>query len=182
MKRQLLVLLATIILIFSTSACKKNGYQEEVSKRKAPVPAATPKKAPAAAKESGLSAPKPLDVVPAEKVASIAGGELLGKPVEVGEKTVEYYVKLPDATSEKYFLTFESASFEKDYQLPLWKEQNREIENISGLWDEAYFSPSDVRAGGTLILFRQNDMGMEVGGNRKDVVIAIAKEAISKLK
>ena len=182
MKKQLFALMITVVLISSISACTKSGRQGQTSKPKSPSAKTAPKKAPAATEERDLSALRPLDIVPADKVASIAGGVVLAEPVAVGDQSVEYSIKLPDAATEKYSLTFESASFAHDYQLLLWKEQKKEIEQVSGLWDEAYFASSSVRPGGTLMVIRQGDMGMEVGGDRKDVLIAIAKEAILKLK
>lgn len=55
-------------------------------------------------------------------------------------------------------------------------------EKIDGLWDEAWLGKRDLMAEGySLTVVRHGDLAFEVGGDRREVVLAIARMAAERL-
>jgi len=171
MKKLLPAFLVAVILMSFISACAKKSPRETGSK---PKPTSTRKKL-------DLSALKPLDIVPARKVAEIAGGRVVyGQDTGVAE--AKYDIKLPSGKSKYYMLKFESAVGDRHFLLT--KERKKEIEKLNGLWDRAYFLPSAMPDGPAYVYVVRDDLEMKIQGygDAKDVLVGIAKAAVAKLK
>lgn len=173
MKKMLIALLVSVTFIISISACGKTDQQGTSSNSKPPSSSAH--------KKLDLSIIRPIDIVPAEKVASIVGGKVVYGQ-ETGLAEAKYDIKLPNGKSEYYILKFESATGDRHFLLS--KEKKKEIEKIYGLWDKAYFLPNATPDGPAYIYVIRGDLEMKIQGygNAKDVLVAIAKAAVAKLK
>ena len=75
---------------------------------------------------------------------------------------------------------------EANITVELWKAfPAKKGSPVPGLWDEAYVGP--LEGGGSppqlqLTALHRGDMSIEIQGPRKDVLIALAKIAIGRLK
>jgi hypothetical protein len=136
-----------------------------------------------------LDAQKPRDLkkLDACKVLTTADVEATAKgkqqtPQVGGEVHCGYFLQLPDKSVEQYDFYLVDANI----TVELWKAFPAKKGNpVPGLWDEAYVGPAE--GGGSppqlqLMALHRGDMSIEIQGPRKDVLIALAKIAISRLK
>jgi hypothetical protein len=125
------------------------------------------------------SALKACEVVTGKDVAGIAKGKLASPPLG-GAQACAYLVELADGTVESYRFSIQSpAGIEA-----MWKSQTapERGEAVAGLWDEAYVAKQFMASGLSLAVVKRNDLAIEVTGERKDVLLAIARLAISRLR
>ena len=171
--KKLSLVLAVVALTFSVSACAEKGQPVTNSSSK--------DQSSATSKKLDLSTFKPLEIVPAKKVASIAGGRVVYGE-ETGLAEAKYSIKLPDGTTEDYLLKFESALGDRHFLLT--KEKKKEIQRVSGLWEKAYYLPNAMPDGPAHLYVIRGDLQMRIQayGEAKKVLVGIAEEAISKVK
>jgi len=121
---------------------------------------------------------KACEVVTGNDVAGIAKGKLTSPPLGQAQACV-YLVERPDGTVESYRVSIQApAGIEA-----MWKSQTttERGEAVAGLWDQAYVAKQFMASGLSLAAVKRNDLALEVTGERKDVLLAIAKLAISRL-
>ena len=121
---------------------------------------------------------KACEVVTGKEVAGIAKGKLMSPPLG-GAQACAYLVEMPDGTVESYRFSIQApAGIEA-----MWKSQTaaERGEAVAGLWDEAHVAKQFMASGLSLAAVKRNDLAIEVTGERKDVLLAIAKLAISRL-
>jgi hypothetical protein len=132
-----------------------------------------------AQKGRDLSKLRPCEIVTGKDVASIAKGKLMSDPLG-GSSACSYLIELSNGQVESYGLSFQpAAAVEATLKVQSPAERG---ERVSGLWDEAYASKRFMASGLSLVALHRGDMALEVTGERKDVLIAVAKLAISRLK
>jgi hypothetical protein len=132
--------------------------------------------APAEARD--LSGLKACEIVSGKDVAAIAKGKLMSPPLG-GAQACAYLVELSNGTVESYRLSIQApAGIEA-----MWKSQTpaERGEAVPGLWDEAYVAKQFMASGFSLQAVKRGDLAIEVTGERRDVLTAIAKLAISRL-
>jgi hypothetical protein len=132
-----------------------------------------------AAHARDLSKLRPCDVVAGKDVAALAKGKLMSNP-QGGASACTYLIELPNGEVESYGLSFQPAAAVE----ALFKAQSpaEKGERVPGLWDEAYASKRFMASGFSLVVLRRGDMALEVTGERKDVLVAVAKLAMARLK
>ena len=121
---------------------------------------------------------KACEVVTGKDVAGIAKGKLMSPPLG-GAQACAYLVEMSDGTVESYRVSIQApAGIEA-----MWKSQTaaERGEAVAGLWDQAYVAKQFMASGLSLAAVKRNDLALEVTGERKDVLLAIAKLAISRL-
>ncbi len=122
---------------------------------------------------------KPCEVVTGNEVAGLSKGKLLSPPVG-GSAACTYLIELADGTVESYGFSLQApAGIEA-----MWKVQTptERGEAVPGLWDEAHVAKRFMASGFSLQAVRRGDVALAVTGERKDVLIAFAKLAVSKLR
>jgi hypothetical protein len=122
---------------------------------------------------------KACEVVTGKDVAGIAKGKLMSLPLG-GAQACAYLVEMSDGTVESYRLSIQApAGIEA-----VWKSQTaaERGETVAGLWDQAYVAKQFMASGLSLAAVKRNDLAIEVTGERKDVLLTIAKLAISRLR
>ncbi|MDH4154787.1 MAG: hypothetical protein OEV01_13455 [Nitrospira sp.] len=122
---------------------------------------------------------KACEVVMGKDVAGLAKGKLASSPLGEAQACV-YLVELADGTVESYrFFIQAPVGIEA-----MWKSQTaaERGEAVAGLWDQAYVAKQFMASGLSLAAVRRNDLAIEVTGERKDVLLAIAKLAIARLR
>ncbi|MDH4249851.1 MAG: hypothetical protein OEV27_01575 [Nitrospira sp.] len=126
-----------------------------------------------------LSSLKACEVVMGKDVAGIAKGKLMSP--SLGEaQACAYLVEMPDGTVESYRFSIQApAGIEA-----MWNSQTaaERGEAVAGLWDQAYVAKQFMASGLSLAAVKRNDLAIEVTGERKDVLLAIATLAISRLR
>jgi hypothetical protein len=122
---------------------------------------------------------RPCEIVTGKDVAAIAKGKLMSDPLG-GSSACSYLIELSNGQVESYGLSFQAAAGVE----ALLKAQSpaEKGERVPGLWDEAYASKRFMASGFSLVVLRRGDMALEVTGERKDVLMAVAKLAIGRLK
>ena len=118
-------------------------------------------------------------VLPGADVEAAAKGKLIFNKLG-GEVHCGYPLELADKTVEQYDFYLVEANITVEN----WKAfPDQKGTPVSGLWDEAYVGPA---AGSpsqlSLTALHRGDMSIEIHGPRKDVLIALAKLAISRIK
>lgn len=132
-----------------------------------------------AQKGRDLSRLRPCEVVTGKDVAAIAKGKLMSDPL-AGSSACAYLIELANGQVESYRLFLHSAAtIEATLKA---KSPAEKGERVPGLWDEAYVSKQPMASGLSLVVLRRGDMALEVTGERKDVLIGVAKLAIGRLK
>jgi hypothetical protein len=129
---------------------------------------------------SGLEIPdiKACEVVTGEEVAALAGATMLVKPGSVSF-FCNYVVEKKEGGVESYQLTFESPDTAK---LLLDNISGaKKGEKVDGVLDEAYIGMDAMDSQIELRAVRQGKIGMTVTGDRKEVVLQIAKLAVTRL-
>lgn len=126
--------------------------------------------------------PSPLkacEVVTGKDVAGMAKGKLMSPPL--GEaQACAYLVEMADGTVESYRFSIQApVGIEA-----MWKSQTaaERGETVAGLWDEAHVAKQFMASGLSLTVVKRSDLAIEVTGERKDVLLAIAKLAVSRLR
>jgi hypothetical protein len=119
------------------------------------------------------------EVVTGKDVAGIAKGKLTSPPLG-GAQACAYLMELADGTVESYRFSIQAPA---DIEA-VWKSQTaaERGEAVVGLWDQAYVAKQFMASGLSLAAVKRNDLAIEVTGERKDVLLAIAKVAISRLR
>ncbi len=122
---------------------------------------------------------KACEVVTGKDMAGLAKGKLASPPL--GEaQACAYLVEMADGTVESYrFFIQASGGIEV-----MWKSQTaaERGEAVVGLWDQAYVAKQFMASGLSLTAVKRNDLALEVTGERKEVLLALAKLAISRLR
>jgi len=118
------------------------------------------------------------DVVTGEEVAALAGAKLLIKPGSTSFFCT-YSVEKPEGGVESYQLTFGSPDQAKVILDNIGGEEKGE--KIEGVLDEAYLGKDAFNNYFELRALRQNKIGMSITGDRKEVVLQIAKLAVKRL-
>lgn len=132
----------------------------------------------ASAEASDPSVFKACEVVTGKDVAGMAKGKLSSPPLG-GAQACAYLVELADGTVESYRFSIQTpAGIEA-----MWKSQTaaERGEAVPGLWDEAHVAKQFMASGLSLTVVKRNDLAIEVTGERKDVLVTMAKLAISRL-
>ena len=91
-----------------------------------------------------------------------------------------YFLQLPDKTVEQYDFYVNDPTI----VMELWKAfPKTKGKPLAGLLDEAYVRPSEGTPSQlSLTALRRGDVAIEIQGPREDVLIALAKIAIARLK
>jgi hypothetical protein len=180
MKPSLIAGIATVACC--VVSCGPSG-SSEASKTTAAESRAPPTPSPAnpipipASTSRDISALKACEIVPPQDVISIVGGKLLNEPPAGFPNCV--YVLEVEGNTESYRLVFAEPQL---YTAMLDSQGDVEKgERLAGLWDESYLQPRASGAGFSLIAVRRGDIALEVSGDRREPVIAIAKLAASRV-
>lgn len=169
-----------LMAVCGLTACSKSPEPVET-----PGPAAvTPAAAPAAATTAG-SIPRDLSsidlckiILPAE-VATAAGGTLATEPAWKGNSCM-YVIETPEGT-ESYLASIQPVDLVR-VVLDAQTEAERG-ERIDGLWDEAWLGKRALVAEGySLTVVRNGELAFEIAGDRRDVVLALARLAADRLQ
>ncbi len=125
-----------------------------------------------------LSPLKACEVVTGKDVAGMAKGKLMSPPL--GEaQACAYLVEMADGTVESYRFSIQApVGIEA-----MWKSQTaaERGETVAGLWDQAYVAKQFMASGLSLTAVKRSDLAIEVTGERKEVLLAIGKLAVSRL-
>lgn len=164
--------------VLVTSGC---GGGEQPSRigvaENAPTVATSTTTPPPASGDRGVSAIKACDVVSGADVERLAGGRLATPPT-ASTAACRYVIELADGGAEGYSLAFQSAVLART----VWAAQSADErgERIDGPWDEAWLGKQPMTAGVHLSAV-QRDLAVEVGGERKAVVVGMARLAAARL-
>lgn len=171
------------IVVCGLAACSKPSEQAEApsAAAAAPDPATAATATATATAKSTARDLSSIDlcqlILPAE-VATAAGGTLATEPSWKGHSCM-YVIETPEGT-ESYLASVQAPDAARavlDYQ-----SDAERGERIDGLWDEAWLSKRDLVAEGyTLTVVRNGDLALEVAGDRRDVVLALARLATERL-
>jgi hypothetical protein len=140
--------------------------------------AARPEEAAEAAPARDLAAIDLCRLVKVEEVASLAGGTPATQPSWNGGACM--YVVETSGDTESYLAALYPASAARallDAQTPAEKG-----EQVEGAWQEAWLGPRIGGSGFTLVALRDDGLALEVSGDRRDVVLAVAKLASDRLQ
>jgi hypothetical protein len=119
------------------------------------------------------------DVVTGAEVASAAKGKLVSPPLGSGP-SCRYTVEVAGGAVEAYQTMFQPAA---GAQAVVAAQSPAERgEKIAGLWDEAYAGKRPMADGFSVLAIRRGDIAIEVTGERRDVALAIAKLAASRVR
>ena len=133
------------------------------------------------AKAAGFEMPpdiKACEIVTGEEVAKLADGKMLVKPGSTSF-FCNYVVELEGGAAESYQLTFDSAS---STELILEHSSEEEKgEKVDGILDEAYLGISPLSEQVQLTALQKGKLGMVVSGDREEVVLEIARLAVTRL-
>ena len=125
-----------------------------------------------------LSPLKACEVVTGKDVAGMAKGKLMSPPL--GEaQACAYLVEMADGTVESYRFSIQApVGIEA-----MWKSQTaaERGEPVAGLWDQAYVAKQFMASGLSLTAVKRSDLAIEMTGERKEVLLAIGKLAVSRL-
>ncbi|MDH3330393.1 MAG: hypothetical protein OEM01_14275 [Desulfobulbaceae bacterium] len=121
---------------------------------------------------------KACDIVTGEEVAKLAGGKMLVKPTAISY-FCNYVIEMNEGGVESYQLTFDSPDSTKIILENISSEEKGE--KIDGVLDEAYLGKAFMSNEITLRALRRDKMGMNVSGARKEVVLKIARLAVTRL-
>ena len=125
---------------------------------------------------------KPLDackiLAPADVEAAAKGKQQT--PQVGGEVHCGYFLQLPNKDVEQYDFYLVEANITVEN----WKAfPDQKGTPVAGLWDEAYIGPAvGSKSQLSLTALHRGDMSIEIHGPRKDVLLALAKLAISRIK
>ena len=125
-----------------------------------------------------LSPLKACEVVTGKDVAGMAKGKLMSPPL--GEaQACAYLVEMADGTVESYRFSIQAPIGIE----AMWKSQTaaERGETVAGLWDEAHVAKQFMTSGLSLTAVKRSDLAIEVTGERKEVLLAIGKLAVSRL-
>ncbi|TAN43361.1 MAG: hypothetical protein EPN25_00865 [Nitrospirae bacterium] len=161
-------------IMASAFSCSK-APQDAPQAKPSTVPAATAQSAPKGRDISGMKA---CEIVTPDEAAARAGGKLLTKPIP-GGSTCMYVLEVPKGTESYNFSIQPAAMYEALLSVKSEKEKG---EKIPGLWEEAYLAPRDLTKGFSLIALKRGDIAIEVSGERKEVLLEIAKLAVSRIQ
>jgi hypothetical protein len=164
-------------LVFCLASCQKSDRKEGLAPASSAPAASAP--APAPKKGRAISALRACEIVSDKEVASLAGGKSLVTPTHKGPICM-YVVELPGGDVESYQLLFQSPDLIEPLLIHLSPAEKGE--EIPGLWDEAYLGPEPFGKGLRILAIRRGDAGMEVSGDRREVILGIAKAAASRVK
>jgi hypothetical protein len=132
-----------------------------------------------AAQKADLAKLRACDLIPGTEVAATAKGKLLSPPLGSGGNC-RYTVELPGGEVEAYQITYQPAA---GVQAMLAAQSPAEKgEKLPGLWDEAYVGKRFMASGVSVIAVRRADIAVEVSGERREVAVALAKVAVSRVK
>ncbi|MHB8882050.1 MAG: hypothetical protein ACYC69_11145 [Thermodesulfovibrionales bacterium] len=160
-------------IMASAFSCSK-APQDAPQARPSAVPAAA-RPAPQGRDISGLKA---CEIVTPDEAASRAGGKLLARPIP-GGSTCMYVLEVPKGTESYNFRIQPASMYEALLSVKSEKEKG---EKIPGLWEEAYLAPRDLTKGFSLIALKRGDIAIEVSGERREVLLEIAKLAVSRIQ
>jgi hypothetical protein len=118
------------------------------------------------------------EVVTGDEVAALAGAKLLVKPGSTSF-FCNYTVEKLEGGVESYQLTFESPDQAKVILDNISGDEKGE--KIEGVLDEAYLGRDAFNTYFELRALRPDKIGMNVTGDRKEVVLQIAKLAVTRL-
>jgi hypothetical protein len=131
-----------------------------------------------AQKERDLSKLDACKVLPATQVASIVPVKL-SMPAVGGEVHCEYVLELADKTPETYDIYLYSAEL---IQMLLDSEDAAgRGKPVPGLWDAAFAGKAVGGPGFRLRAIHKGDMAIELQGPRQEILIKLAKAAITNL-
>jgi len=172
-----LILLAFTVL----AACACSGKEAQQPSAPPGAPAAAVAAGPVASTSQSrdLSSLKACEIVTGDEVAKIVGGKL-ATPAAAGSRGCMYVIEMPGGAGEGYTLRFEDAAVME--QLLKVQAAGEKGENITGPWDEAWLGKKPLGSGLRLWAVRGGDVAIDVGGDRKEPIIEIAKVAASRLR
>ena len=117
-------------------------------------------------------------VVTGEEVATLAGGKMLVKPGS-NSFSCNYVIEKEDGSAESYQLTFEvPAQLRAILDHADSQEKGKKIE---GILDEAYLGRDAMDTQYEVRALRDDKIGMSVTGDREEIVLKIAKFAVTRL-
>jgi len=128
--------------------------------------------------ERDLATVKACEMVKPDEVATLAGGKLLAER-PAGYSFCNYVVEREGGGTESYTLRFVGPDLEEPLLEHLLADQ--EGEKVAGMLDAAHLGPAPFGDGFQLLAIRHGDVAMEVNGERKAVVLEIAKRAAARL-
>lgn len=176
------VTIATMLVV-GVVACGGNGAPEQATPAQAATvqaPASAEPDAAAATTDSpslDISNLKACEIVTPQEASTIIGGKLLNEP-PAGFSNCAYVVDVNGAT-ESYRLSLSAPAM---YVAMLETQTGAEKgEPVAGLWDEAYIQPRALNSGYSLVAVRDGKLALEVWGDRKEPLIAIARLAVSRV-
>jgi len=133
------------------------------------------------AQAAGVEMPpdiKACEIVTGEEVAELAGGKMLVKPGSTSF-FCNYVVEVEGGAAESCQLTFDSAS---STELILEHSSGEEKgKKVDGILDEAYLGISPLSEQAQLTALQKGKLGMNVSGDREEVVLEIARLAATRL-
>ena len=181
MKTPAMIIVTTLVL--SVVACGGKSAPEQSTPAQAPsAQAPTLAESNAAAATTGppaldIERLKACEIVTPQEASTIIGGALLNEP-PTGFPNCAYVVDVKGNT-ESYRLSFSTPEM---YVAMLESQSEAERgEPVAGLWDEAYVQPRAVGSGYSLMVVQRGKLALEVSGDRKEPLVALAKLAVSRV-
>lgn len=133
-----------------------------------------------AALAQGGAPPRPCSVLAGKEVAAAARGKLVDEP-SAGPKTCAYLVEVAGGEVESYrFFLLRAADLE-----PMLRAQSaaERGQAVAGLLDEAWLQPPEPGGGGpSLLALRRGGIALQISGPRKEVLLALGRTAVTRLK
>lgn len=131
------------------------------------------------AQKAELSKLRTCELIPGTEVAATAKGKLASPPIGSGG-SCRYTIALPGGEVEAYQIAYQpAANVETVLKMQSPAERG---EKVAGLWDEAYVGKRFMASGVSVTAVKRGDIAVEVGGERREVAIALAKIAVSRVK
>lgn len=177
--RNVRMLILLPFTVFAAFACGSKEAQPPAATPGAPIAAVAAGPAASASQTRDLTSLKACEIVTGDEVAKIVGGKLATPPAASGRGCM-YVIELPGGAGEGYTLRFEEASVME--QLLKMQTAGEKGENIGGPWDEAWLGKKPLGEGLRLWAVRRGDVAVDVGGERKEPILEIAKLAASRLR
>ena len=125
-----------------------------------------------------VSALQACNLVKPAEVAKIVGGKLATEPSWTGPNCM-YVIELAGGT-ESYKVSYQDPAMIEAMLQSMAPEEKGEA--VAGQWDEAWFRKSAMGEGFSLLALRHGDLAIEIGGERKDPILEIARLAVSRVE
>jgi len=171
------------LLVLGVAACGGKSAPEQAAPAQAPSAQAPNSAASNAATATADTAAleinnfKACEIVTPQEAATIIGGKLLNEP-QVGFSNCAYVVDV-NGTTESYRVSFSAPEmYAAMFETQTGMEQG---EPVAGLWDEAYLRPRAPDSGYSLVAVRRGKLALEVWGDRKEPLVALARLAVSRV-